>query len=77
MVSTLLPLRELNELRAQRVQARRNIERAHLIFPDPLDRRQFVEHQTRLLRGTQRRWQELHLLLGRALPGPAVRLRAR
>jgi hypothetical protein len=66
---------ELDRLRAQRVQARRNIERAVWTHPDAIDRRQFVECQTLLLRSTEHRWQTLHLLLGRPLPVPAVRLR--
>jgi hypothetical protein len=68
-------LRELSHLRAQRVQARRNIKRAPWIYPDAIDRRRFVEAQIQFLRGSEHRWQELHLLLGRALPGQPVRLR--
>jgi hypothetical protein len=69
--------RELSELRARRVQARRNIERAFLLVCDAIDRRRFVESQIMFLNGSERRWQELHLLLRRPLPGPPVRLRAR
>jgi hypothetical protein len=67
--------RELNDLRAQRVQARRNIERAPWIYPDAIDRRRFVEVQAQFLRASERRLQELCLLLGRPLPGKPVRLR--
>jgi hypothetical protein len=66
---------ELNLLRAQRVQARRNLERAPWIYPDAIDRQRFVEAQTQFLRGSERRWQELHALLRRPLPGKPVRLR--
>jgi hypothetical protein len=68
-------LRELNLLRAQRVQARRNLDRAPWIYPDAIDRRRFVEGQVQFLRGSERRWQELHALLRRPLPGQPVRLR--
>jgi hypothetical protein len=68
-------LRELADLRAQRVQARRNIERAMWTHPDAIDRRQFLECQVQFLRGSEKRWQELHALLRRPLPGPPVRLR--
>jgi hypothetical protein len=68
-------LRELNVLRAQRVLARKNLDRAALIFPDPYERRQFLEHQAGFLRGSERRWQELHHILGRPLPGKPIRLR--
>jgi hypothetical protein len=67
--------RELADLRARRVASRRNIERAPWIFPDPYDRQRFVEGQTQFLRGSERRLQELCLLLGRPLPGKPVRLR--
>jgi hypothetical protein len=68
-------LHELNLLRAQRVQARRNLERAPWIYPDAIDRRQFVEAQARFLRHSERRWQELHALLRRPLPRKSMRLR--
>jgi hypothetical protein len=68
-------LRELADLRAQRVQARRNLERAPWIYPDAIDRRRFVEAQVQFLRASERRLQELCLLLGRPLPGPPLRLR--
>lgn len=67
--------RELADLRAQRVQARKNLERAALIFPDPYDRRKFIEGQSTFLRASERRLQELCLLSGRPLPGPPMRLR--
>jgi hypothetical protein len=67
--------RELSELRAQRVRARRNIDQAMWLVPDAIDRRRFVECQIQFLNGSERRLQELHLLLGRRLPGPPVRLR--
>jgi hypothetical protein len=66
---------ELNLLRAQRVQARKNLERAPWIYPDAYERRKFVEGQVQFLRGSERRWQELHALLGRPLPGKPLRLR--
>jgi hypothetical protein len=66
---------ELNLLRAQRVQARRNLERAPWIYSDPYARRKFVEHQVQFIRGSEKRWQELHVLLRRPLPGQPVRLR--
>jgi hypothetical protein len=66
---------ELIHLRAQRVGARRNIERSPLLFPDPIDRRQFVEAQMGFLRGSQNRWEELHAMLRRPLPGTPRRLR--
>jgi hypothetical protein len=68
-------LRELADLRAQRVQARRNLERAPWIYPDAIDRRRFLEGQIQFLRASERRWQELHLLLRRPLPGKPVPLR--
>jgi hypothetical protein len=67
-------LRELSDLRARRVQARRNIERAGFLVADAIDRQRFIDHQVRFLRGSEYRWQELHLLLGRRLSGPPVRL---
>jgi hypothetical protein len=67
--------RELNHLRAQRVQARKNIERSPWLIADAIDRRRFVEGQVQFLRGSERRWQELHALLRRPLPGKALRLR--
>jgi hypothetical protein len=67
--------RELSDLRARRVQARRNIERAWFLVADAIDRQRFVEHQVRFLRGSERRWQELHALLRRPLPRKPVRLR--
>jgi hypothetical protein len=67
--------RELADLRAQRVQARRNIERAPWIYPDAIGRRRFVEAQVQFLKGSEKRWQELHALLRRPLPGQPVRLR--
>jgi hypothetical protein len=67
--------RELIDLRARRVQARRNIDRAMWLVPDAIDRRRFVECQIQFLRGSERKWQELHLLLRRRLPAPPVRLR--
>jgi hypothetical protein len=68
-------LHELTDLRAQRVQARRNIERAPWIFPDAIDRRKFVEAQVWFIRSSERRWQELHALLHRPPPTKPVRLR--
>jgi hypothetical protein len=67
--------RELSDLRAQRVRARRNIEKAWWLVSDHIDRRRFVESQVRFLNGSERRLQELCLLLGRPLPGKPVRLR--
>jgi hypothetical protein len=69
--------RRLNELRAQRVGARKAIERAPFTISDFIDRRRFVEMQVQFLRGSERKWEELHCLLGKRLPGPAVKLAPR
>jgi hypothetical protein len=69
--------RRLNELRAQRVAARRAIERAPWTISDFIDRRRFVEMQVHFLNGSEREWEELHCLLGKRLPGPPVKLAPR
>jgi hypothetical protein len=69
--------RRLNDLRAQRVAARKAIERAPWAISDFIDRRRFIELQQMMLRGTEREWEELHCLLGKRLPGPAVKLAPR
>ena len=73
--------REYETLRSQRVRLRKAIEhyrqratleRQNLYGPDGhLNTIANLEMQ---LRGTERRWQELHLLLGRRIPGPPVKL---
>lgn len=73
--------REYETLRSQRVRLRKAIEhyrqraafeRQNLYGPDGhLNAIAGLEAQ---LRGTQRRWEELHLLLGKRLLGPPVKL---
>jgi hypothetical protein len=73
--------REYEMLRGQRVRLRKTIEQ--------YSKRACYEQQNLYgvdghlnciaglqaqLRGTERRWQELHLLLGKRLPGPPVKL---
>ena len=67
----------LNNLRRQRVAARRAIERAPFTISDPIDCRRFVEMQVYFLRGTEAEWETLHRLLGKDLPGPPVKLQPR
>jgi hypothetical protein len=69
--------RRLNTLRAQRVAARKAIERAPWAISDFIDRRRFVEMQVWFLNGSEREWEELHALLGKRLPGPPVKLTPR
>jgi hypothetical protein len=80
-MSSLL-LRELNNLRSQRVRLRKAREKLaqdvmlspqKRFGPDGLNNQlTAVELQ---LRSTTQRWQELHAMLGLRLPGPPVKLR--
>jgi hypothetical protein len=75
--------REFEDLRSQRVRLRKAIEhyttRANL---EPQSRYGVDGHLNSIvglqaqLRGTEKRWAELHALLGKRLPGPPVRLDA-
>ena len=62
---------ELAQLRARRVQLRRAIKfRAGPMSGDPIDSRNAMEFCLRELRSSERRWAELHHLLGRTMPSP-------
>jgi hypothetical protein len=67
--------RRLDELRSERVAARRAIERLRWSnIGDLYDKRRVIETHQRFLNGSEREWQELHALLGKHLPGPPVKL---
>jgi hypothetical protein len=75
--------REYEDLRAQRVALRR--KREHLVEAAgyaPQNRYGVDGYDNAIatievmLRGTEKRWQELHLLLGKRIPGPPVKLNA-
>jgi hypothetical protein len=61
-MTNLLLQRERDQLRAQRVSARRAIESARWTS-DPIDRMRLIETARMVLRGTETRWQELQILL--------------
>jgi hypothetical protein len=73
--------REYETLRDQRVRLRKAIEQygRRAVYED-YNRYGADGHLNTIaslrvqLRGTERRWQELHLLLGKRLPGPPVKL---
>jgi hypothetical protein len=75
--------REYNELRSRRVNLRRQRERlVQAAAWEPQKRygpdgyNNAITWTEAELRGTQKRWEELHLLLGKRIPGPPVKLDA-
>src|SRR5688572_7387016 len=73
--------REFNALRSERVSLRKAIERYQMratmerqSLYGPGGHLNTIANLEMQLRGTERRWQELHLLLGRRIPGPPVKL---
>jgi HK97 family phage prohead protease len=67
--------RRLDDLRAVRVRCRRLIRDAHLHIADRWDREAHVQRWTEYLRGTEREYDELHLLLGKTPPSQLPRIR--
>jgi hypothetical protein len=66
--------REFQDIRARRVAARRAIEKSGVLFSDSIDRAKYVELQRQVLNSTQPRWEEVHALLHKRLPGKPVKL---
>lgn len=66
---------ELVALRTQRVNLRRTLDlmaRGHRFGGDDYDQVTRRRQLEMMFKGTQKRWEEVHFLLGRNLPGPAI-----